>query len=134
MIESVLKFHEKFGLPTGDKDQLMGNIEVQNYRVKFLQEELDELKEALANDDKVGVFDALLDLVYVAQGTALFAGIDIEQWCCGMSAVHGCNMNKVRASSAADSKRGNTFDVKKPDNFVGPEETLAGILKWSKGF
>ena len=128
MIEGVLKFHEKFGLPTGDTDQLMGNLAVQEYRVKFLQEELDELKEALASDDKVKVFDALLDLVYVAQGTALFAGIDVQQWNCGMDAVQRCNMSKVRASSAEDSKRGSAFDVKKPDDFVGPEETLESIL------
>ena len=132
MIENVAEFNEKFGLPMGTDDQLMNNPEAQDFRVKFLQEELDELKEALANGDKVKVFDALLDLAYVTYGTALFAGIDATQWHAGMRAVHSCNMVKVRVAKAEDSKRGSVYDLKKPEGWVGPEPQLEEILSWPK--
>lgn len=132
MIGNVAEFHEKFGLPLGTTDQLMQDPAAQDFRVKFLQEELDELKEALASGDKVGAFDALLDLAYVAYGTALFAGIDPAQWHAGMHAVHSANMAKIRVAKAEDSKRGSAFDVKKPVGWVGPESRLKEILSWSK--
>lgn len=130
MIGNVHEFHEKFGLPLGAGDQLTGDKHAQEYRVQFLQEELDELKEALVLGDKVGAFDALLDLAYVAYGTALFMGIDASQWAAGMHAVHSANMAKVRVAKAEDSKRGSAFDVKKPDGWVGPESRLKEILSW----
>lgn len=132
MIGNVAEFHEKFGLPMGTSDQLMGDVSAQEFRVKFLQEELDELKEALAEGDKTKAFDALLDLAYVAYGTALFAGINPAQWHAGMHAVHSCNMAKVRVAKAEDSKRGSAFDVKKPEGWVGPEARLEEILSWTK--
>ena len=130
MIGNVVELHEKFGLPLGTEDKLMQDSAMQEYRIKFLQEELDELKEALASGDKVGVFDALLDLAYVTYGTALFAGIDSDQWYAGMWAVHLANMAKVRVANAEDSKRGNAFDIKKPEGWVGPESRLREILSW----
>jgi len=130
MIENVAEFHEKFGLPTGIMDQLMQDSIAQDFRVKFLQEELNELKAALAANDKVGVFDALLDLAYVTYGTALFAGINPTQWRAGMRAVHCANMAKIRVAKAEDSKRDSTFDVMKPVGWVGPESSLKEILSW----
>lgn len=132
MIGNVAEFHEKFGLPMGTDDQLMHDPSVQAYRVKFLQEELDEFKEALAEGNKTKAFDALLDLGYVVYGTALFAGINPAQWHAGMHAVHSCNMAKVRATKAEDSKRGSIFDVCKPAGWVGPEARLEEILSWPK--
>ena len=132
MIGNVAEFHEKFGLPMGTDDQLMNDPSAQEFRVKFLQEELDELKEALAEGNKTKAFDALLDLAYVAYGTALFAGINPAQWHAGMHAVHSCNMAKVSVAKAEDSKRGSAFDVKKPAGWVGPEARLEEILSWTK--
>ena len=130
MISNVVKFHAKFDLPVGKTDQLMQDPDAQEFRVKLLQEELDELKEAFASGDKVGAFDALLDLVYVAYGTALFAGIDVYKWRSGMHTVHTANMAKIRVDKAEDSKRGSAFDVKKPAGWVGPEAHLKEILSW----
>ncbi len=131
MIGNVHEFHEKFGLPLGTEDQLTGDKHAQEFRVKFLQEELDELKEALDAGDRTKAFDALLDLAYVAYGTALFMGVDSAQWAAGMRAVHNCNMAKVRVAKAEDSKRGSAFDVKKPEGWIGPEARLEEILSWT---
>lgn len=127
-ILDVHEFHEKFDLPLGTEDKLMQDPAAQEFRVKFLQEELDELKEALASGDRVGAFDALLDLAYVTYGTALFMGVSRDQWLAGMRAVHSANMAKVRVAKADDSKRGSAFDVKKPAGWVGPEARLKEIL------
>lgn len=130
MIGNVHEFHEKFGLPLGKDDQLTNNLDATVFRLKFLKEELDELEEALGDGDRVKAFDALLDLAYVAYGTALFLGVDPAQWHAGMHAVHSCNMAKVRVAKAEDSKRGSAFDVKKPAGWVGPESRLKEILSW----
>lgn len=129
MIKKVRRLHNKHGFPTGETDELSENTELQDFRIKFLTEEIDELKEALDTGDRVGVFDALLDLVYVAQGTALMAGITPEKWAKGMKAVHKANMKKKKVKNADESKRGHHFDCVKPKNWVGPETTLAEILK-----
>jgi hypothetical protein len=130
MITQVQAFHIKFRLPTGKDDVLSDDKRAQEFRVKFLQEELDELKEALDAGDRVKAFDALLDLAYVTYGTALFMGVDPLQWHHGMNAVQKANMAKERAVKAEDSKRGSTFDVVKPKGWTGPEERLKEILSW----
>lgn len=132
MIGNVQEFHEKFGLPLGSADQLTGDKGAQEFRLKFLKEELTELEEALAEGDRVKAFDALLDLAYVAYGTALFMGVTPGQWHAGMHAVHSCNMAKVRVANANESKRGSAFDVRKPEGWVGPEARLQEILSWNK--
>lgn len=132
MINNVYEFHNKFELPLGESDELMNDQKAQEFRVKFLEEELAELKEALSENDRVKAFDALLDLAYVAYGTALFMGVDSNQWAAGMRAVHNCNMAKVRVKNSEDSKRGSSFDVKKPEGWTGPESQLKEILEWKK--
>lgn len=102
------------------------------YRMKFMLEELNEFKDAYVDGDRVKMFDALIDLVYVATGTALFMGIDPGQWEAGFAAVHQANMAKVRAERPEQSKRGSIFDVVKPEGWVSPEPTLAEILTWPK--
>lgn len=126
-IQQVKDFHEKFGLPTGEKDCLTASQAVAEFRLAFMQEELDEFEEASLCNDRVKMFDALLDLAYVVYGTALFMGISPAQWEEGMAAVQKANMSKVRATDDS-SKRGTSLDVIKPDGWVGPEEELARIL------
>ena len=130
MISNVYEFNQKFGLPLGTHDQL--DEAAQEYRLKFLHEELQELEEALETKDPVKAFDALLDLCYVAYGTALFMGIDPAQWHAGMTAVHHANMTKVRAAIPTESKRGTTLDVIKPAGWVSPEGRLKEILSWGQ--
>lgn len=126
-IQQVKDFHEKFGLPTGEGDYLTASQEVAEFRLAFMQEELDEFEEASLCSDRAKMFDALLDLAYVVYGTALFMGISPTQWEAGMAAVQKANMSKVRATDDS-SKRGTSLDVIKPEGWVGPEEELARIL------
>lgn len=129
-IGNVSEFHRKFDFPIGETDELTGNDVNQDFRLKFMQEELNEFDDALIAKDRVAAFDALLDLVYVAYGTALWLGVTPEQWDAGFHAVHSANMAKVRVASADESKRGHAFDAKKPEGWVGPEKRLEEILSW----
>jgi predicted HAD superfamily Cof-like phosphohydrolase len=57
--------------------------------------------------------DALVDLVYVAKGTAVMNGLP---WKALWDDVQGANMRKVPGVT----KRGNAMDVTKPPGWVGP--------------
>jgi len=63
-------------------------------RVNLLQEELNELKEAIASNDLVEVADALADIQYVLSGTALEFGMGA---CYKelVDEVHRSNMSKA---------------------------------------
>lgn len=122
--EDVGDFHTKFGLhsvmasgasPTGEE----ANEELMQFRVKFLYEELQEFEEGLADGDVAQMADALIDLVYVALGTAHFLGLP---WQALWDDVQRANMAKVRAAAdGSDSKRGSSFDVVKPKGWKAPQ-------------
>ena len=128
-IKLVQQFNKKFNLPDGSIDRLSYNQADQEYRLKFIQEELNELALALDVDNRVEAFDALLDLAYVVYGTALFMGITPEMWNDGMLAVHRANMRKVRVTHPSQSKRGSNWDLRKPEGWVGPGDELQEILE-----
>ena len=73
-LNDVKKFHDLFDLPVLDTPQIPDEKRC-NLRVSLLQEELDELKEAIENKDIVGVADALSDLQYVLSGAVLEFGL-----------------------------------------------------------
>lgn len=89
-------------------------------RAKFIQEEFDEFIEAADNQNLPEMADALIDLVYVIKGTAIFMGLPWnELW----ADVQRANMAKVRGVG----KRGNLVDVVKPVGW-DPPHTLE-VLK-----
>jgi predicted HAD superfamily Cof-like phosphohydrolase len=100
-------FLDKFNMRVG-ADITAQQLET---RVQHLREELTELETAIRNNDAAEQLDALVDLTYIAIGTARMQNWDFaEAW----RRVHSANMQKIRAERAADSKRGTTFDVVKP--------------------
>jgi len=123
----VGKFHTKFGLDNantrvGPRGELPR--ELIDFRLRFLKEELEELTIAYATNDQEGIADALVDLVYVALGTAHLHGFPWEML---FYEVHSANMKKERATRAEDSSRGSTHDVIKPFGWTKPD--VAGVLK-----
>ncbi|QOP64265.1 MazG-like nucleotide pyrophosphohydrolase [Microbacterium phage Quenya] len=116
--EDVQAFHGKYGLT---EDPGVGNDEWLDFREDFMDEELAEFKKARREGDRAGMFDALLDLVYVAMGTA--DGLRFP-WQAGWDRVQAANMSKVRAArDGADSKRGTGFDVVKPPGWRAPDHS-----------
>lgn len=117
LTSDIRDFHQKFGLeydgPPRPLDQ-----EMSDFRVKFMQEELDEYRTAVYAGDLPKQFDALIDLIYVALGTSYLQGFPFAK---GWAEVQAANMRKVRADEAGQSKRSSTLDVVKPVGWVGPD-------------
>jgi predicted HAD superfamily Cof-like phosphohydrolase len=67
-LESVADFHDTFCCPVLTKPQIP-DAKRCKLRVNLIQEELNELKEAIATNDLVEVADALADIQYVLSGT-----------------------------------------------------------------
>ena len=66
--------------------------EVKDLRVKLIEEELGELKDALEKNDFVEVVDALADILYVTYGAGVAWGVDLQG---AFEAVHVSNMSKM---------------------------------------
>ena len=65
---------------------------VQKLRISLIEEELEELKEAMGKEDIVGVADALTDILYVTYGAGAAFGIDLDKC---FKEVHSSNMSKL---------------------------------------
>ena len=61
-------------------------------RIDLIQEELDELKEAIKNKDIVEVADALTDILYVTYGAGHSFGVNLDDC---FSEVQRSNMSKL---------------------------------------
>jgi predicted HAD superfamily Cof-like phosphohydrolase len=117
----VKDFQTNFEVPMADKPTLL-DPSTFLFRSKFMQEELNEFNESHLLCDLEGCADALVDLVYVAHGTALMMGIPWQKiW----DEVQRANMSKVRATSEDQSKRKSTLDVIKPEGWIAPDHKAA---------
>jgi predicted HAD superfamily Cof-like phosphohydrolase len=118
MINDIKEFHEKFELDYKGKPRELDNA-VAMFRIKFMEEELKEYISATLANDLEGQLDALVDLVYVALGTAYLQGLPFQA---AWDEVHACNMRKVKAGPQGEgSKRGSKHDVVKPEGWIGPD-------------
>lgn len=118
--QDIIDFHNKFGLKYDGKPMLLDK-NTTDFRIKFIQEELNELIHSSSNKDIVGMADALVDIVYVAMGTAYMMGLPWQElW----SEVQRSNMEKVRALSSSESKRNTSLDVVKPEGWNPPNLEL----------
>lgn len=125
--QDVQDFHTKYGVPLANAPTLLEG-EAYNFRLGFMQEELQEFVQANYDGDLAKALDALLDLVYVAYGTAQMMGVPPAMWQEMWDAVQHANMSKVRASSASESKRGTSLDVVKPAGWEGPDRKHKEII------
>lgn len=120
----VKDFHLKFGVATDDDgNPHLLDDDTLAYRAGFLQEELDEFKVAHSQADLPSALDALIDLVYVAYGSALLMGVSPALWAEAWAEVQHKNMLKERATGADDarSKRKHSLDVVKPAGWTPPD-------------
>lgn len=117
MFAAVYAFQKKMGFPMPERSTELPR-EVFEFRARFLDEELQELLVAYEEHDLEKQFDALLDIVYVALGTALLMGL--WSWDTGFKRVHDANMKKEpgRKESRPGSLPG--YDCRKPDGWQAP--------------
>ena len=74
--ELVKIFHLKFGLTVNDAPTLSPKDDA--LRVELIREELEELKQGIAKNDRVEIADALADLEYVILGAGVTYGLALE--------------------------------------------------------
>tara|TARA_R110000803_G_scaffold160496_1_gene224418 strand:- start:1885 stop:2268 length:384 start_codon:yes stop_codon:yes gene_type:complete len=121
--EDVQDFLMKFRIRQNQIPDVDTDLGILDKRLKHMQEELMEFMYSKNCDDLHGMVDALIDLVYVAYGTAAILGLNSEQWQECFEEVHRANMEKVKDTKDKSHKVG----VKKPDGWKAPDFT--DILK-----
>ena len=92
-LNQVAEFHRMFHAPILATPQIPPDARAQ-LRVSLLAEELDELREAIADNDIVAVADALCDLQYVLSGAVLEFGLG-EKFRALFDEVQRSNMSKA---------------------------------------
>ena len=95
-LNQVAEFHKTFNAPILDRPTIP-NAERCNLRISLLQEELNELKEAIADNDLVEIADALCDLQYVLSGAVLEFGLG-DKFVQLFDEVQRSNMSKACAN------------------------------------
>ena len=68
------------------------NDKINKLRIDLIKEELDELQEAMKNNDLLEVADALTDILYVTYGAGHAFGIDLDKC---FEEVQNSNMSKL---------------------------------------
>lgn len=126
LFKDIKEFHEKFGLEYNGYPKEL-NDSVMLYRMCFMLEELNEYIASVHKHDLEGAFDALIDLVYVALGTAYFHGFPFNE---GWKLVHEANMKKIRTAHKGHSKRNSEFDIIKPEGWEAPD--LSELIRRKK--
>jgi predicted HAD superfamily Cof-like phosphohydrolase len=90
-IQLVEEFHRASGLPVKARPDL-SDERVNELRLQLLQEELNELQDAIESGDTVAALDALVDLQYVLDGAFLSLGFSKHP---AFEEVHRSNMSKL---------------------------------------
>jgi predicted HAD superfamily Cof-like phosphohydrolase len=92
-LNHVAEFHELFDAPILPAPAIP-SLERCQLRVKLLQEELNELQEAIDQRDLVGIADALGDLQYVLSGAILEFGLG-NSFAAVFDEIQRSNMSKT---------------------------------------
>ena len=84
-------FMKTFGQEVKTKPSFSSD-KINKLRIDLIKEELDELQEAMKNNDLLEVADALTDILYVTYGAGHAFGIDLDKC---FEEVQNSNMSKL---------------------------------------
>jgi predicted HAD superfamily Cof-like phosphohydrolase len=84
-------FMKIFGQEVKSKPSFSSD-KINKLRIDLIKEELDELQEAMKNNDLLEVADALTDILYVTYGAGHAFGIDLDKC---FEEVQNSNMSKL---------------------------------------
>ena len=117
--ELVGDFMEAFGQAV-ETQPTWPDFSTRELRVDLIQEEVDELVEAIANKDMVEIADALADILYVVYGAGHTFGIDLDEC---FTEVHASNMSKL-GDDGTPIKADNGKVMKGPGFFAPDLESI----------
>ena len=89
--EKVGIFMKTFGQEVKDNTSFSSE-KINKLRLNLIEEELEELKQAIKNKDLVEVADALTDILYVTYGAGHAFGINLDKC---FDEVQSSNMSKL---------------------------------------
>ena len=129
LILDIDRFHKRFGFKKNNNIGIPDDDELVNFRTSFLMEELAEYTNAIVKKDTAKALDALVDIVYIALGTAWLFNLPFDK---AWKEIQAANMKKVRAKDKT-GKRGTKFDVIKPKEFKEPniERIIEEEREWN---
>ena len=87
----VKTFMETFGQEVKKKPSFSSD-KINKLRIDLIQEEIDELNQAITNKDLLEVADALTDILYVTYGAGHAFGINLDKC---FDEVQNSNMSKL---------------------------------------
>lgn len=96
----VQEFHEQFNIHVSQSPSIPDEP-TKILRKRLIQEEFEELQEAMDEKDLPSIAKELADLLYVVYGTAVSLGMDMEPV---FKEVHRSNMSKVGGYKREDGK------------------------------
>jgi predicted HAD superfamily Cof-like phosphohydrolase len=115
--EDLKEFNARYGMAyDGPSRKLPKKLDL--LRERRLGEEFKEVLLARAASDYVQYLDGLVDLCYIAIGTAILHGWDFDE---AWRRVHEANMKKERAHIHNTGKYNNGYDIVKPIGWQPPD-------------
>jgi len=120
-LTGVAAFHDTFHLPVLDQP-VIPDAKRCELRINLLQEELNELKDAIADNDLVEVADALADIQYVLSGAIHEFGLG-NRFKALFDEVQRSNMSKIcETREIAEATLKHYKDTKDTDGFIAEED------------
>lgn len=125
LIQDIADMHTHYGFNSKVRDFDLDKLKVLlEFRIKFLEEEMRELKDSCGPEDTV---DALIDLIVVAIGTLDIFDIDAKT---AWDEVHAANMSKRVGIKASRPNPLGLPDLIKPEGWQAPSHVgNYGLLK-----
>ena len=116
-LNQVAEFHKTFDHPILDQPTIPAKKRC-DLRVSLIQEELNELQEAIDNNDLVEVADALCDIQYVLSGAVLEFGLG-ELFPALFDEVQRSNMSKTcKSKEEAKATQAHYKKTKGVDSYI----------------
>ena len=113
--KKVQEFMETFGQEVKKKPSFSSD-KINKLRLNLIKEELDELQEAMKNNDLLEVADALTDILYVTYGAGHAFGINLDKC---FDEVQNSNMSKLGENG--EPIYNETGKVMKGPNYFKPD-------------
>lgn len=116
-LNDVAKFHNTFNVPVKETPAIPGEDRCK-LRINLLEEELNELKEAIENKDLVEIADAFCDIQYVLSGAILEFGLT-HKFQALFDEVQRSNMSKTcKSMEEAELTRSHYKEKNKVESYI----------------
>ncbi len=126
-LNQVALFHQNFNIPILETPQIPSKKRCE-LRVSLLQEELNELKQAIEDNDLTAVADALCDLQYVLSGAVLEFGLG-KKFATLFDEIQRSNMSKACTDEKQAQETAEFYKIKGEDCFYKKSGTQYHVYR-----